>query len=110
MSAAEDLLAFQLKACGVFDFEREAPIAGGRRFRADFHFYNAEYPERQLVVEVEGGAFIQGRHARGAGMRNDCVKSALIAAMPARLIRVLPEHVKSGEALQWILTALGRQH
>ena len=99
MSAPEDLLAFQFKAIGIA-FEREYRIHPARRFRADFWL-----PGPRLVIEIEGGAFTNGRHSRGTGIRNDAEKSALIAAMPARLIRVLPEHVKDGRALKWIEAA-----
>lgn len=100
-SVAEETLAFQLKAASAPLFERQFPIVAGRRFRADFYF-----PVGRLVVEVEGGGFINGRHSRGTGIESDAEKSACIARMPARLMRVTPGQVKRGEALDWILKAL----
>lgn len=100
-SVPEDTLAFQLKAVKAPLFERQFRINPERRFMADFYF-----PAARVVVEVEGGGFVNGRHSRGAGIENDAEKSALIAQMPARLIRVTPKQVKNGRALDWILKAL----
>jgi very-short-patch-repair endonuclease len=99
-SAAEDELAFQLQ-CAHLPFERQVKIRPDRRFRADFYFRAHE-----LVVEVDGGGFIEGRHSRGKGMERDAEKSFYIALMPARLIRVTPRHVRDGRALKWIQEAL----
>lgn len=101
-SEPEERLAFQLKAVGAPLFERQFRIHPERRFFADFFF-----PTGRLVVEVDGGGWANGRHSRGYGMDSDAEKSALIAAMPARLIRVTPKWINTGEALNWILKALG---
>lgn len=100
-STAEDTLAFQLRSVKAPLFERQFRITPARKFMADFYF-----PVGRVVVEVEGGGYINGRHSRGAGMESDAEKSALIAQMPARLIRVTPSQVKKGLALDWILKAL----
>lgn len=100
-SDVADLLAFQLKLHHAPLFEREYRLCQERRFRADFYF-----PTSQLVVEVDGGGWINGRHSRGNGMDSDAEKSAIIAKMPARLMRVTPKFVKNGHAVQWILEAL----
>lgn len=97
--AVEDLLAFQLTAYQV-PYERNFRIHPERRFAADFYLRAPA-----LVVEVDGGGFVQGRHSRGQGIENDCEKSALIACLPARLMRVTPRQVRSGNAVQWILRA-----
>ena len=95
-SSPEDELAFQLKAAKIL-FERQFKIHPDRRFLADFFL-----PKPQIVVEIDGGGYVNGRHSRGKGMERDCEKSAYIAQMPARLIRVTPKHIRSGEALRWI--------
>ncbi len=99
-SAPEDTLAFHLTAVGI-EFYRQHRIHPRRRFRADFYF-----PAGRLVVEVNGGGFMQGRHSRGKGMESDGEKSWFIAMMPARLITVTPRHIKTGQALDWIEKAL----
>ncbi len=100
VSSPEELLAFQLRAAQAPAFERQFRIHPQRRFRCDFYF-----PGARLAVEVDGGGFIGGRHSRGAGIESDCEKSALIALLPARLLRVTPRQVRDGRALAWILAA-----
>lgn len=97
----EDRLAWQLEAANAPTFDRQMRIHPERKFRADFWFSKA-----RLVVEVDGGGFINGRHSRGTGIERDAEKSALIAAMPARLMRVTPKQINNGSALEWILRAL----
>src|SRR6185312_3510938 len=99
-SAAEDALAFQLQSSHL-PFERQVQIHPDRRFRADFYIRAV-----RLVIEVEGGGFVNGRHSRGKGIESDAEKSFYIARMPARLIRVTPDHIKDGRALKWIQEAL----
>lgn len=95
------LLAFQLKAHHAPQFDREFRICPERKFHIDIYF-----AKERLAVEVDGGGYINGRHSRGYGMDSDAEKSALIARLPARLLRVTPRWVKNGHAVQWILTAL----
>lgn len=70
-----------------------------RRWRIDFAF-----PEHRLAVEIEGGVFLPGgsRHSRGAGYRKDLEKYNTLAVMGWRILRFLPEQVKSGEAIRVI--------
>ncbi len=100
-SEPEEHLAFQLKAVKAPLFERQFRITPERKFMADFYF-----PTGKLVVEVDGGGWINGRHSRGDGMDLDAEKSALIALLPARLMRVTPKHIYNGNAVEWILKAL----
>ena len=97
-------LLFQLRAVGggwAEASEREYRFHPTRRWRFDLAF-----PSRWVAVEVDGGAFIAGRHARGAGIRNDCEKFSEAAALGWRVLRVLPEQIESGQALGWLERAL----
>lgn len=108
-SKPEDLLAFQLKAVAEKPaFERQFRIHPDRNFMADFFFPHIRGMISAMVVEVDGGGFVNGRHSRGVGIEKDCEKSSLIAAMPARLMRVTPTQIKKGDAILWILRALKR--
>lgn len=107
-SAPEDLLAFQLKAVPEKPlFKRQFRIHPQRKFMADF-FFPGVRGRSPLVVEVDGGGWVNGRHSRGAGIERDAEKSFLIASIPARLMRVTPSQVKKGDALKWILEVLKR--
>ena len=79
--------------------EREVRFAAPRRWRADFLW-------PRLIVEVEGGSFIGGRHTRGVGFESDCAKSNEAQLRGYRYLRVTPKHIDSGEAIAWIERAL----
>jgi very-short-patch-repair endonuclease len=98
-SVAEQTLQVQLEQAGI-PFVREFVVAPPRKYRADF-FIGGD-----LLIEVEGGGYVNGRHSRGAGMENDCEKSALAAARGYRLIRVTPAQVDDERALNWIRDAI----
>lgn len=74
-----------------------------RRWRLDF-----AWPQYRLAVEVEGGAFVAGRHVRGAAFEADCEKAneALLAGW--RVLRVTPRQIEDGRAVEWIRRALER--
>lgn len=80
-----------------------APWKGtGRRFRGDL-----VWPEHRLLVEVDGGTWVRGRHTTGTGFENDCVKTNLAVLAGWRVLRVTGRHIKNGMALGWIADALG---
>lgn len=38
------------------------------------HRFDFAWPDIKVAVEVEGGIFSKGRHSRGVGYTNDCIK------------------------------------
>lgn len=82
--------------------EREFPFAKslGRKFRLDFFF------PPDVGCEIDGGIWTGGRHTRGAGVLADCEKFALAAGMGIRVVRVTPQHVRNGKALEWVRGAI----
>ena len=74
-----------------------------RRWRVDWCFVN-----EKVALEVEGGAFIGGRHTRGAGFLKDCEKYNTLACLGYRLIRVTPTQIDDGTALNWADRVLRR--
>lgn len=101
VSEPEEALAWQLRAEGVA-FEREYRFHESRLWRLDFWFADAK-----LAVELDGGGWVAGRHGTGMGIERDCEKSSHVAMAGYRLMRVTPGQVKRGDALKWILVALG---
>ena len=67
-----------------------------RRWRFDWAFH-----DERVAVEVEGGAFIGGRHTRGAGFLKDLEKYAEATVLGWRILRVTPTQIGNGEALNW---------
>lgn len=106
-SSAEMLLAVQLEQAGI-PFEREFRFSS-RRFRADFFIdWSLIDPTwSPILIEVEGGTWIEGRHSRGKGFDADCEKQALAVIAGYRYLRVTSAQVEDGRALSWIRQALG---
>ncbi len=100
-SPLERALAWQITATGLPAPEREARLIEGRRFRADF-----AWPDQRLVVEVEGGSWIAGRHSQGRGFESDCVKGCELAVRGYRVLRVTGAMIESGVAIDYITRCL----
>ena len=97
MSDLEDLLAQQMQFVGLPTPEREYRFAPPRRYRADF-----AYPEQKILIEVEGGTWTGGRHSRGQGFENDCLKYNLAVEFGWRVMRFTGDMIKSGLAIRTI--------
>jgi hypothetical protein len=112
-SVAEQTLAVQLEQAGLV-FDREVQFAKhlGRKWRADFGIYPTK-PGRNgrlltaILVEIDGGGWVQGHHSRGKGIEDDAEKQSAAAILGFRVIRATPRQVENGTALSWIRQALG---
>ena len=100
-SDAEQSLVFQLRALGMPEPTREWRFSPPRRWRFDFAWVN-----RLVAVEVEGGAYVNGRHTRGAGFEQDLVKYNMAALAGWRVLRFTPRQIESGWAVDVIQSAL----
>lgn len=63
-----------------------------RKWRADLAFVDAK-----VLLEVEGGAFTQGRHTRGKGFIEDMEKYNYATASGFKIIRVTPDDLAMRE-------------
>lgn len=99
MSEPEDELAFQLDAVGIA-YEREYKFCPGRRWQADF------YIKPLILVEVEGGIWMRGRHNRPIGYAGDCEKYNRAQLLQFMVLRFTPDDVTSGRALNVIDEAI----
>jgi hypothetical protein len=87
-----------------------------RKWRIDLYFPecikttedNWDYSCASLAVEIEGGAWINGRHTRGKGYLDDMEKYNEMTLAGIRLLRVTPAMVQDGTALGLIERAFGR--
>jgi very-short-patch-repair endonuclease len=91
----------QCELAGLPKPEPEFRFHPSRKWRFDFAF-----PAQSLAVEVDGGAFIAGRHTRGAGFVKDIEKMNTAVLMGWRVLRFTPQQVQSGEALTVLTEAL----
>jgi len=65
--------------------EPEYRFDDSRKWRCDF-----AWPAHKLALEVEGGAWTNGRHVRGAGFLEDMSKYNRLAVLGWRLLRCTP--------------------
>lgn len=79
----------------------EYRFAPPRRWRFDLAWVG-----RKLAVEIEGAVWRQGRHTRGSGFVADMEKYNAAALQGWLLLRVTPQQVASGEALQLVTRAV----
>lgn len=94
-SIVEMTLVAQLEQAGIL-FDREVRFTAPRWFRADF------WVSPDILVEVEGGTWIAGRHVRGKGFEDGCEKQALAVIAGFRYLRCTTEQVEDGTCLSWI--------
>jgi hypothetical protein len=98
-SPGEEGLALALHVNGI-EFEREYEFAKPRKYRADFYILP------NLLIEVEGGTWSNGRHSRGSGMEEDMKKYNLATKLGFSLLRYSTAMVKSGDAIRDIMGLL----
>lgn len=101
MSRIEETFAWMLKVSKIEGWVREHRFHPTRRWRFDF-----AWPDRMLAVECEGGIWRGGRHTRGKGFEDDCVKYNEALLLGWNVLRVTSQQVKTGEAILWIERAL----
>lgn len=94
-------LAVQCRAMGLPGPQTEWRFDPERRWRLDY-----AWPEHMLAVEVEGGAWIGGRHTRPIGYMADIEKYNAAVLAGWRLLRFTPQQIEDGTALTAVKQAL----
>ncbi len=89
---------------GLGEALREFYFARPRQFRADL-----AWPEHRILLEVEGGIYIGGRHNRALGYQADCYKYSLASILGYTLIRVTYDMIAGGIADQLLTLAAERK-
>jgi len=95
-SELEDIFATQLDAVGLDGYVREYQAIPGRRFRFDFCWV-----KERLAVEIQGGTYSRGAHARPLGIKRDYEKGNLAVQFGWRVLQFDADMVKSGQALDF---------
>jgi len=93
----------QMEGAGLDEglFEELIFMHPTRKFRFDFC-----WPHRGLALEVQGGIYSRGRHARPRGMINDMTKFSEAAIIGWRLLLVTGIEISNGQALDRVLRGL----
>ena len=99
-SDLEQAFQQQLTLCG-YEVEQEYMFHPTRRWRFDFAF-----PSVKIAAEIEGGTWSGGRHTRGGGFREDCIKYNEAVLLGWKVYRFTGDMVESGLALEYIEKAL----
>ena len=93
---APDLMAIHLAELGL-EFRTEVRFYAERQWRADF-----EIIEHGILLEIEGGVWSGGRHLRGAGFEEDCVKYDTATMLGFRVLRFSSGQVLNGTAKKFL--------
>ncbi len=89
MSKLTDKFEFLItKAFSFPPFVKEFKFCPTRKWPADF-----AWPAYMLLVEVEGGTYIQGRHTRPIGYRKDCEKYNEAQMLGYKVLRFTCDHI-----------------
>jgi len=94
---AEALLLQEIAEAGFDQPEQQHKFHPTRRWKFDF-----AWPDRMIAVEVEGGAWIQGRHTRGQGFLNDCEKYNEAVCLGWSMIRIPTDWVGTGAIANYL--------
>jgi very-short-patch-repair endonuclease len=76
------------KASGGPPLEREYRFHAERRWRADF-----AQMEARVLIEIEGGIWVNGRHNRAAGFNADLEKYLEAGLLGWRVFRLGPDQI-----------------
>jgi very-short-patch-repair endonuclease len=98
----ERLLSFQLQLLGLPLPVREFRFHPTRKWRFDL-----AYPDNRLAIEIEGATYSGGRHVRGKGYEEDCLKYDEAAIAGWAVLRFTGPMVEEGRATELIARALG---
>ncbi len=74
---------------------REYKFHPTRKWRFDYC-----WKDKMIALECEGGTWTNGRHTRGKGYRNDCIKYSEAAILGWKVIRATTDMIKDGTAVE----------
>ena len=99
-SSLESLFESQLLGAEITGYQREYRFSA-RAWRFDF-----AWPEYKIAIELEGAVHANGRHTRGTGFEDDCIKYNVALLYGWKVIRATRAHVERGIAFAWVKALL----
>lgn len=94
----------QIEAAGLPEPETEVRFHPVRKWRFDYAFVAAK-----VAIEIEGGAFVGGRHNTGVGLTGDCLKYSWAAILGWCVVRATPPMIRDGSAIELVKEAFKRR-
>jgi hypothetical protein len=90
---ARKQLDAELRKQFAMQFEATWRLLDGPPLETEFYFctgrqWRADYRVGNVLIELEGGAYTQGRHTRGSGFVEDCFKYNTAAMLGYSVIRI----------------------
>lgn len=82
-------------------WDREHLFWPSRKWRFDYFLFNYD-----IAIEIEGGAWTNGRHTRGKGFIYDMEKYNHAALKGFKVLRFTPQDVLTGKAIDFIRKVL----
>lgn len=82
-----------LKEAGLPEPIEEFKFAAGTLYDGRQWLSDYAYPDRLLLIEIEGGVYSQGRHTRGTGYANDCEKYSACNTLGYTLLRFITQDI-----------------
>nr|WP_216076880.1 endonuclease domain-containing protein [Acinetobacter defluvii] len=101
VSEGEATLVQHLKTYNI-EFQTEFKFNPERKWRADFYIVGSN-----MLIEVEGGIWSNGRHTRAQGYLGDMEKYNSAQVLGYSVYRYSTEQVKSGKAIDEIRRLIG---
>lgn len=89
-----DILVAEIKQAGLPTPEPEFRFHPKRLWRFDL-----AWRIHKIGLEVDGGVFANGRHTRGVGFENDCIKFNAAQMLGWTMLRYSTGQVKQGLAI-----------
>lgn len=84
------------------EFDKEYRFSDLRRWRADYRITNRLRNGQMMLVEIEGGLFISGRHNRGSGYQKDLDKYNHAVKLGYGVLRFSTQDVLRGRAKEFL--------
>ena len=94
MSVNERIFYQGLKGYGI-----ERPVKEYRFYPTRHWRFDYAWPDLKIAAEIEGGAWIQGRHTRGSGFVKDLEKYNMATMEGWSVLRIQPNQLASAAAL-----------
>ncbi|WP_263079249.1 endonuclease domain-containing protein [Endozoicomonas sp. Mp262] len=102
-SRLEAALLHQIRAAKLPEPKREYRFHSKRLWRADF-----AYPKLKILIEVQGGVWVNGGHSRGSGQNKDFEKFNAAQLEGWSVYQFTTNHIRTGMALEVIDSAIQR--